>query len=79
MSSCTSGLRPLGLTFGFIQSSAVPAGLGHAPHSLDAVHQLQQEGDYLQNGFTGGIRERGFRVNSSVLKTSRSSLEAIVI
>ena len=39
-SSCAPGLLSLGLTFGFVQSGAVPADLGHAPHSLDTVHQL---------------------------------------
>lgn len=49
VTSCAPGLLSLSLTLGFIQSSAVPAGLGHAPHPLDAIDHLQQEGDYLQN------------------------------
>lgn len=42
------GFLSLGLTFGFIQRSAVGAGLGHTPHSLEAAHELHQEGNHLK-------------------------------
>lgn len=60
VTSCAPGLLSLSLTFGFIQSSAVPAGLGHAPHSLNMIDHLQQEGDYLQNRPANAIKQMLF-------------------
>lgn len=40
VTSCTPGLLSLGLAFGFIQGSAVTAGLSHAPHTLHTIHHL---------------------------------------
>lgn len=69
VSSCAPGLLSLGLTFGFVQSSVVPADLSHAPHSLDTVHHLQQEGDYLQTHISKKVlKQMLFGLTVSYLK-----------
>lgn len=59
------GFLSLGLTFGFIQGGALPAGLGHTPHSLDTVHDLQEEGDHLQNRSATRIKQMLFELTAS--------------